>query len=108
MRIGDARQFKSGRGLAAWIGLMPREHSSGGKRRLGPISKQGDRHLHRLLFVGALSVINRVKKDPSRMPWLAALLRRKPKRLVAVALANKMARIAWVLMVRGETYRAAA
>jgi transposase len=99
--------FRSGRDFAAWIGLVPREDSTGGKRRLGPISKQGDRYLRRLLVVGAVSVLRRAKLNPEKFPWVTRLLARRPFKVVAVALANKMARIAWALLMSGKTCRAA-
>jgi transposase len=103
--IADPTVFRSGRDLAAWIGLVPRQDSTGGKPKLGPISKQGDRYLRRILIVGAHSVLRRAKRNPEKHPWAAGLLARRPFKLVAVALANKMARIAWALLVRGGTYR---
>lgn len=105
----DARQFKSGRHLAAWIGLTPKEHSTGGKHRLGTISKQGNERLRQLLVVGAMAVIKVAKPGHhSASPWLLRLLERKPRRVVAVALANKMARIIWAMMTSGEAYRPSA
>jgi transposase len=102
----DARQFRSGRHLAAWIGLTPKERSTGGKRRLGAISKQGNERLRQLLVVGATAVIKVVKPGHRfATPWLLALLGRKPRRVVAVALANKMARVLWAMMTSGEAYR---
>ncbi len=104
--ITDPTQFKSGRQLAAWLGLVPRQNSSGGKERLGRISKQGDRYLRRLLVIGATSMLGVVKKQ--RTPdeaWAVALLQKKPPRLVTVAMANKMARIAWAVMTRQEEYK---
>ena len=104
--IADPAAFKSGRELAAWIGLVPRQHSSGGKQRLGRISKQGDRYLRRLLTVGATSVMRRLPgKADGHSVWITALLGRRPFRLVSLAVANKMARIAWAVMVRQENYR---
>ncbi len=104
--ITDPSVFKSGRELAAWIGLVPRQNSTGGKQRLGRISKQGDQYLRWLLVAGAMSVIRHARgKDPAKMPWLAGLMERRPLRVVAVALANKIARMAWVVLMRGETYR---
>jgi transposase len=103
--VTDASAFRSGRDFAAWIGLVPRQDSTGGKQRLGPISKQGDRYLRRILIVGAHAVLRLAKKNPQNYPWLAQLLARRPFKVVAVALANKMARIAWVLLARGGTYR---
>jgi transposase len=104
--VPDPKVFRSGRDLAAWIGLVPREDSTGGKQKLGPISKQGDRYLRRVLVVGAHAVLKRARLQPEKYPWLTQLLARKPFRVVAVALANKMARIAWALLARGGTYRA--
>jgi transposase len=105
----DPRAFRSGRHLAAWLGLTPREHSTGGKQRLGKISKAGHERLRALLVAGATAVIRHASRADSRLatPWLRALLSRKPRKLVAVALANKMARIAWAVMTRGEAYRPA-
>ena len=104
--IADPTVFRSGRDFAAWIGLVPRQDSTGGKQKLGPISKPGDRYLRRILIVGAHSVLRRAKQDPGKYPWLTQLLARRPFKVVAVALANKMARTAWALMVKGGTYRA--
>ena len=107
--VTDPSVFKSGRELAAWIGLVPRQTSTGGKERLGRISKQGDQYLRWLLVAGAMSVIRHARrKDPAKMPWLAGLMERRPLRVAAVALANKIARMAWVVLMRGETYRPAA
>jgi transposase len=103
--VTDPGQFKSGRDLAAWIGLVPKQHSTGGKVRLGSISKQGDRYLRRLLVVGGTSVVKLAKIFPWKYPWVAKLLERKPAKVVAIAVANKLARIAWALMSTGETYR---
>lgn len=104
--IPDAKAFPSGRSMAAWIGLVPRQNSSGGKERLGGISKQGSRHLRWLLVVGAMAVIRHHQKHGFKTrPWLAKLIDRKPTKVAAVALANKIARIAWVIMARGERYR---
>ena len=105
LRVPDPTVFRSGRHFASWIGLTPREHSTAGKQRLGKISRQGDEALRRLLVVGATSVIKQAQRG--RGPtWLLALLRRRPAKVVAVALANKMARIAWAMMVSGQAYRA--
>jgi transposase len=101
----DPKVFRSGREFAAWVGLVPRQNSTGGKERLGGISKQGDRYLRRLLVVGALAVLKQARARPDKYPWLTQLLARRPAKLVAVALANKMARTAWVLLARGESYR---
>ena len=106
--VTDPRVFKSGREFAAWIGLVPRQNSTGGKERLGSISKQGDRYLRRLLVVGATAVIRQARTHPDKHPWLIQLLARRPAKVVAVALANKMARIAWAVLARGGTYRAPA
>jgi transposase len=102
----EPRHFASGRHFAAWLGLTPKEHSTGGKPRLGKISKAGNERLRTLLVVGAMAVIRHAR--PGRKgasAWLLQLLGRKPRKLAAVALANKMARIAWAMMVRGEAYR---
>jgi transposase len=104
----DPKAFKTGREFAAWIGLVPRQNSTGGKDRLGSISKQGDRYLRRLLIVGALSVVKSARARPDKYPWIMTLLGRRPAKVVAVALANKMARIAWAVLAKGETYRASA
>jgi transposase len=106
--VPDPKVFRSGRDFAAWIGLVPREDSTGGKQKLGPISKQGDRYLRRILVVGACAVLRYARQQPEKYPWLTQLLARKPFRVVAVALANKMARIAWALLAKGGTYRAPA
>ena len=104
--IPNPHAFRSGRDLSAWIGLVPREDSTGGKPRPGHISKAGNRYLRRLLVVGALSVIRRAKQtDCKRRPWLAALLERRPTKLAAIALANKIARIAWAMMAHGTCYQ---
>jgi transposase len=106
--VTDPKVFRSGRDFAAWIGIVPREDSTGGKQKLGPISKQGDRYLRRILVVGAHAVLKQARQRPEKYPWLARLLARKPFKVVAVALANKMARVAWVLLAKGGTYRAPA
>jgi transposase len=107
--VPDASLFRSGRDFAAWLGLVPRQHSSGGKTRLGRMSKMGDRYIRRLLVQGAISAIHWGRRKPGfAESWLGRLLARKPMRLVAVALANKIARIAWALLAHGETYRSAA
>ena len=106
--LTDPQAFRSGRDFAAWIGLVPRQDSTGGKQKLGPISKQGDRYLRRILVVGAHSVLRRAKQSPQKYPWLTQLLARRPFKVVAVALANKMARIAWALLAKGGSYRASA
>jgi len=107
--VPDASVFKSGRQFAAWLGLVPRQNSTGGKQRLGGITKAGDRYLRRLLVIGATGLIRYKRKNvPGGIAWLSAMLQRKPARLVTVALANKMARIAWAVLCRGELYREAA
>lgn len=104
-----AATFKRGRDFAAWVGLTPRQHSSGGKERLGRTSKMGERSLRRLLILGASSAarVSGRARAPAN-PWLESMLARKPRMLVTVALANKMARIVWALMAHGGTYRAPA
>lgn len=105
--LADPHQFRSGRQFAAWLGLTPLARSSGGKERMGRISKMGDRYLRRLLVSGMMARLRWAKTHPSKAPpWLVSLLERKPAKLVAVALANKTARIAWVVMTRGESYKA--
>ena len=103
--VTDPSAFRSGRDFAAWIGLVPRQDSTGGKQKLGPISKQGDRYLRRILVVGAVSVLRRAKLNPEKYPWLTQLLARRPFKVVAIALANKMARIAWALLANGSHYQ---
>jgi len=105
--IGDGKQFRSGREFAAWIGLVPRQNSSGGKEQLGRISKKGNTYLRRLLVTGATTQLrgNRRTQPPGGI-WLEQLLRRKCARVATVALANKMARIIWAVLSRGENYRA--
>ena len=104
--VADPHQFTSGRQFAAWLGLTPRANCSGGKERLGHISKMGDQYLRRLLVNGMTSQLRWVRRHPEAHPWAAKLLRKKPAKLVAVAMANKTARTAWAVMVRGEIYRA--
>jgi transposase len=101
----DPKAFKTGREFAAWIGLVPRQNSTGGKERLGSISKQGDRYLRRLFVVGAISIVRTARTRPDKYPWVIALLGRRPAKVVAVALANKMARTAWAVLAKGEPYR---
>lgn len=103
--VTNSGAIKSGRDLAAWIGLVPKQYSTGGKQRLGGTSKQGDRYLRRLLVIGGTSVVKLAKIFPWRFPWVAKLLERKPPKVVAVAVANKLARIAWAIMNSGGTYR---
>ena len=102
----DPKAFRTGREFAAWIGLVPRQNSTGGKERLGSISKQGDRYLRRLFVLGAISVVRTALTRPDKYPWVTELLGRRPTKIVAVALANKMARTAWAVLAKGETYRA--
>lgn len=106
--VSEPGAFKSGREFAAWIGLVPRQHSTGGKQMLGSISKQGDRYLRRLLIVGATAVIRHARAHPDKHPWIIKLLAKMPAKKVAVALANKTARIAWAILAKGGTYRAPA
>jgi transposase len=104
--VADPKSFKSGRNFSAWIGLVPKQHSSGGKDRLGSISKQGDRYLRSLFVIGALAVIRYAKIHGTKhRPWLAALLVRRPAKVAAIALANKLARMAWAMMAKGERYK---
>jgi transposase len=104
MKTPAPELFRSGRQFAAWIGLTPKDHSTAGKVRLGVITRAGDEALRSVLVVGATAVIQQVRRGRSALPWLAELLKRKSPKLAAVALANKMARIAWKLMVAGRTY----
>ena len=107
--VADPHQFRSGREFAAWLGLTPLQKSSGGKDRQGRISKMGDKYLRKLLIVGMTSLVRRAKYKPESVdPYLVGLLARKPARVATVAMANKAARIAWAIMVRGGTYRAPA
>ena len=104
--VADPKAFRSGRNFSAWIGLVPKQHSSGGKHKLGSISKQGDRYLRSLFTAGALAVIRYAKIHGTKhRPWLTALLARRPTKVAAIALANKLARMAWAMMARGERYR---
>ncbi len=103
--ISDPSLFKNGREMAAWIGLVPKQSSTGGKERLGRISKQGDHYLRWLLVAGAMTVIRHAKRRGTADPWLANIIANKPTKVAAVALANKNARIAWALLSHGGTYR---
>ena len=102
--VPDPAAFKSGRDLAAWIGLVPRQNSSGGKEKLGGITKQGDRYLRQLLVIGALAVIRYAQRHGTKRPWLVQLLSRRTPKIAAVALANKMAGMIWAMMMTGERY----
>ena len=103
--VANPRAFRSGRDFSAWIGLVPKQHSSGGKDKLGSISKQGDRYLRSLFTAGALAVIRYAKIHGTKhRPWLTALLARRPTKVAAIALANKIARMAWAMMAKGERY----
>jgi transposase len=104
--VADPKSFRSGRNFSAWIGMVPKQHSTGGKNRLGNISKQGDRYLRGLFVAGALSVIRYAKIHGTKhRPWLTALLARRPTKVAAIALANKIARMVWAMMARGERYK---
>jgi transposase len=104
--VPDPKAFRSGRDFSAWIGLVPKQNSSGGKDKLGNISKRGDRYLRSLFTTGALAVIRYAKiHGTTHRPWLTALLARRPTKVAAIALANKLARMAWAMMARGEQYR---
>ena len=104
--IGDGHQFSSGRSFAAWLGLTPLNRSSGGKERLGRISKMGDRYIRRLLVLGMTSRIKQIQQRPDQFdPWFSDILERKPAKLAAVAMANKTARIIWAVLTREQDYR---
>lgn len=104
--IADPKAFRSGRQMAAWIGLVPKQNSSGGRNKLGGVTKAGDRYLRSMLMIGALSVVKRVKQlGYTHRPWLAELMARRPVKVAAIALANKIIRMVWAMMVRGERYR---
>jgi transposase len=106
--VGTLDQFKGGREFAAWLGLTPLNRSSGGKERLGRISKMGDRYLRRLLVTGMTARVRVARSRPERAdPWMTSLLERKPVRLVTVAMANKTARIIWAVLTRNEAYKPA-
>ncbi len=107
--VGDAKQFSGGRDMAAWLGLTPRQQSSGGKNRLGGISKRGDKYVRTLLIHGARAALNAAKhKEDRRSRWVISISMRRNKNIATVALANKNARIAWSILSRSETYRKAA
>ena len=104
--IAEPGAFRSGRDFSAWVGLVPKQNSSGGKDKLGNISKQGDRYLRSLFTAGALAVIRYAKIHGTRhRPWLTGLLARRPTKVAAIALANKLARMAWAMMARNEDYK---
>ncbi|MGY2930400.1 transposase [Bradyrhizobium sp. GM22.5] len=106
--VSDARSFTTARDFAAWMGLTPRAQSSGGKERLGAISKRGNRQLRTLLIVGATSIIKLAKRGLKVPLWIRTMLQRRPVKVVSVALANKIARTIWALLVRGGIYQAPA
>jgi transposase len=106
--VGDPKQFSSARHFAAWLGLVPMQHSTGGKARLGGISKRGDAYIRKLLVHGARGAVHRVRSHQVKNSWITQLLERRPFNVATVALANKTARIAWAIMAHGEQYRAAA
>jgi transposase len=107
--VADPSLFRSGREFAAWLGLTPKSHSSGGKEKLSWISKQGDRYIRHLLYVGAGNAVRFAKaRAAAGAAWIEGLQRRRPPKVVIVAVANKMARIAWALMMRGDVFRSPA
>lgn len=104
--VPDPAGFRTGRDLAAWIGITPRANSSGGKERLGKISKRGNKQLRTLLVVGATSILKQARRGAKLPAWIASVLERRPYKVAAVALANKIARTIWALLVKGGTYQA--
>lgn len=106
--VQDPTAFRTGRDLAAWIGITPRSNSSGGKERVGKISKRGNKQLRTLLIVGATSILKQARRGAKLPAWVFSLMARRPYKVAAVALANKMARTIWALLVKGGTYRAPA
>jgi transposase len=104
--VQDPAAFRTGRDLAAWIGITPRASSSGGKERIGKISKRGNKQLRTLLIVGATSILKQARRGSKLPSWIVSLMARRPYKVAAVALANKMARTIWALLVRGGTYQA--
>lgn len=105
--VPDPAGFRTGRDFAAWIGLTPRAHSSGGRERIGSISKRGNQQLRTLLVSGATSILKLARRGLQPSQWIAAMMLRRPFKVIAVALANKIARIIWALLVRGDSYRGA-
>ena len=104
--IGTGKQFSTGRDFAAWLGLTPLNRSSGGKEKLGRISKMGDRYIRRLLVIGMMPRMRQITKNPDRYdPWFADIMARKPGKVAAVAMANKTARMVWAVLTRNEPYR---
>lgn len=106
--VQDPAAFRTGRDLAAWIGITPRANSSGGKERLGKISKRGNKQLRTLLIVGATSILKQARRGSKLPGWVVSIMARRPYKVAAVALANKMARTIWAILVKGGTYQAPA
>ena len=105
--LPDVSAFRTSRDLSAWLGLTPKPHSSGGKERLGSISKMGNRYIRRLLYLGAMGVISARRKAEPGHDWLGRLIATKPLKVAAIALANRMARAIWAMLKTGETWRPA-